>query len=77
MLHAAYLLTCWSVSPKQVWSQCLVAWDPFCFLNATWHGVALYGLWVWGFGVLFIPGVLFFFFLFLLLSVAPASQEDF
>jgi hypothetical protein len=35
MLHAAYLLTCWSASPKQVWSWHLAAQEPFCFLNAT------------------------------------------
>jgi hypothetical protein len=33
ILHAAYLFTCWSASPKQVWSQHLVAWEPSCFLS--------------------------------------------
>jgi hypothetical protein len=74
MLYAAYLLTCWSASPKQAWSWHLVAWEPSCFLNATWHGEVLDRLGVRGFGVLLIPGG---FFLFLLPSVAPASQEDF
>jgi hypothetical protein len=44
ILHAAYLLTCWSASPKQVWSWHLAAWWPSCCLSATWHGEPLYGL---------------------------------
>jgi hypothetical protein len=74
MLHGTYLLTCWSASPKQVWSQCLVAWEPSFFLNARWHGEALYWLGVWPVGVLLISGG---FFLFLLPRVAPDSQKDF
>jgi hypothetical protein len=46
--HAAYLLTCWSVSPIYVWSLHLVAQEPFCFLSVTWHGEDLY--WLWGSG---------------------------
>jgi hypothetical protein len=30
--RATYLLTGWSVSPKQVWSPHLAAWEPSCFL---------------------------------------------
>jgi hypothetical protein len=66
-----YLLTCWSASPKEVWSQHLVAWEPSCFLSVMWHGVALYGLEVQGVRVLFLIGVFF------LPSVAPASQQNF
>jgi hypothetical protein len=60
-MHAAYLLTCWSASPKRVWSQCLVAWEPSSFLSVTWCREALYGLEVQGVRVL-----LLFFFFFLL-----------
>jgi hypothetical protein len=38
--HATYLLTCWSASPKQVWSHRLVAQEPSCFLSVTWCGDA-------------------------------------
>jgi hypothetical protein len=31
ILHATYLLNCWSALPKQVWSWCLVAREPSCF----------------------------------------------
>jgi hypothetical protein len=41
---AAYLITCWSVSPKQVRSQCLVAWELSCFLCISWRGEAMCGL---------------------------------
>jgi hypothetical protein len=44
ILHATYFLTCWSVSPKQVWSWHLVAQEPSCFLSVTWHVEALYWL---------------------------------
>jgi hypothetical protein len=37
----AYLITCWSVSPKQVRSLCLVAWEPSCFLCISWRGEAM------------------------------------
>jgi hypothetical protein len=52
ILCAAYLLTCWSASPKQVWSQCLVAWQSSCFLSVMRFREALYRLGVWGVGVL-------------------------
>jgi hypothetical protein len=52
----AYLLTCWSVSPKQVWSWHLVAHEPSCFLSVMWHEEALYGLRVWAVGVLLLLG---------------------
>jgi hypothetical protein len=71
ILHATYLLTCWSVSPKQVWSRCMVVREPSCFLSVTWHGEALYGLGVRDVGVLLLLGGFF------LPSVAPASQQDF
>jgi hypothetical protein len=71
ILHASYLLTCWSASPKQVWSWHLAAWEPSCFLSITCCGEALYGLGVQGVGVLFLLGVFF------LPSVAPESQQDF
>jgi hypothetical protein len=41
MPHAAYLLTCWSVSLKQVWSWHLAAWETSCFFSVTSHGEAL------------------------------------
>jgi hypothetical protein len=46
-------------SPKQVWSQCLVAEEPSWFLSVTWHGEALCWLEVWGVRVLLILGVFF------------------
>jgi hypothetical protein len=42
--RTAYLLTCWSASPKQVWSQHLEAQEPSCFLSVTRCRQALYGL---------------------------------
>jgi hypothetical protein len=71
ILCATYLLTCWSVSPKEVWSQCLVAQEPSCFLSVTWCGEALYRLGAWGVRVLLLLGV------FILPSVAPVSQQAF
>jgi hypothetical protein len=71
VLHAAYLLTCWSASPKQVWSQCLVAQEPFCLFSVMWLGEALYGLGVCGVRVLLILSDSF------LPSVSPVSQQDF
>jgi hypothetical protein len=59
ILCAVYLLTCWSASPKQFWSQLLAAWEPSCFLNLKWCGEALYGLSVWGVGVLLLLGGFF------------------
>jgi hypothetical protein len=57
--RATYLLTCWSASPKQVWSWCLTAREPSCFLSVMWHGEALSRLGVWGVRVLFILGFFF------------------
>jgi hypothetical protein len=71
ILHATYLLTCLSASPKQVWSWHLVAREPYCFLSVTWHGEALYMLRVRGVRVLLLLGGFF------LPSVAPVSQQDF
>jgi hypothetical protein len=56
---ATYLLICWSPSPKQVWSQYLVAKEPSCFFSITWHGEALYGLRVQGVRVLILLGSFF------------------
>jgi hypothetical protein len=38
VLCATSLLICWSVSPKQVRSWCLVAQEPSWFLRILWHG---------------------------------------
>jgi hypothetical protein len=54
----AHLLVCW-MSPKQVWSRCLVAWEPSCFLSVTWCGEALYGLGVQDVKVLILLGSFF------------------
>jgi hypothetical protein len=67
----AYLLTCWSASPKQVWRWCLVSWEPSCFLSVTWCGEALYQLGVQGVKVLILLGALF------PPSVAPVFLQDF
>jgi hypothetical protein len=69
--HAAYLLTCWSVSPKQIWSQHLAVQEPSCFLSGTWHGDPLCGLGVQAVRFLLLLGGFF------LPSVAPVSQQDF
>jgi hypothetical protein len=69
-VRAAYLLTCWSTSLRQVWSQCLAVWEPL-FLSVTWCGEAFCGLRVRGVGLLLILGGFF------LPGVAPASQQDF
>jgi hypothetical protein len=37
ILHSPYLLICWSVSPKQVWSQHLEARETSCFLSCNSH----------------------------------------
>jgi hypothetical protein len=58
-------------SPKEVWSQCLVAWEPSCFLSVMWRGEALHWLGVQDVIVLLLLGVFF------LLCVTPASQQDF
>jgi hypothetical protein len=68
---AAYLLICWSASPKKVWSWCLAALEPSSFLNVTWHGEALCRLGVRGVGVFLLLGVFF------LPSMALVSQQDF
>jgi hypothetical protein len=66
--HATYLLTCWSVSTKQVRSLLLVAQKPSWFLSTLWHGEVMCRLGVhsfvssWWF---FLPGV------------SPVSQQDF
>jgi hypothetical protein len=57
--HAAYLLTCWSASPKQIWSQYLAAQGPSWFLSVTWCGEALCGEGVWGVRFLLLLGVFF------------------
>jgi hypothetical protein len=68
---AAYLLTCWSASPKHVRSWCLAAWEPFLFLRISWCGEVMCGLRVWrcqsfaSFWWFFLPGV------------SPVSQQDF
>jgi hypothetical protein len=68
---AAYLLTCWSVSPKQVRSWHLAAQEPSLFLHMMWCGKAMcrlgvQGCWIfassWWF---FLPGM------------SPESQQDF
>jgi hypothetical protein len=66
----AHFLARW-MSPKKVWSWCLVAQESSCFLSVMWYGEALYGLGVQGVKVLILLGA------FLLPSVAPASQQDF
>jgi hypothetical protein len=54
--HDAYLFTWWSASPKQVWSQCLVAWELSCFLSVMWCGEALFRMAVRGVGVFLLLG---------------------
>jgi hypothetical protein len=71
ILHATYLLTCWSASPKQVWSWHLVAWEPSCFLSVTWHGETLYGLGVQGVRILILLGGFFS------AKWAPVSPQNF
>jgi hypothetical protein len=71
MLHATYLLTCWSAFPKQIWSWRLAAQEPSVFSMQCSMVKLCTGL---GFRILLIPGG---FFLFLLPSVAPDSQEVF
>jgi hypothetical protein len=71
ILCAAYLVTCWSVSPKQVRSQHLVAWEPSWFLCILWHGEAMGRLGVWGCQI-FVSSRWFF-----PPGVSPVSQQDF
>jgi hypothetical protein len=47
VLGAAYLLTWWSASPKQVRSWRLAAQQPSWFLCLTWPGDTMRGLEVW------------------------------
>jgi hypothetical protein len=68
MILDAHLLVC-QMSPKQVWSQCLWAQQPSCFLSATWHGEPFHRLWVQGIKVLILLAAL------LPPSVAPASRK--
>jgi hypothetical protein len=44
VMLVAHLLIC-RMSSKQVWSLCLVAWEPSCFLSVMWHGKLCMG-WV-------------------------------
>jgi hypothetical protein len=57
--------------PKQVWSRCLTAQKPSCFLSVKWHGEAVYRLGVRGVRVSILLGVIF------LPSVALVSQQSF
>jgi hypothetical protein len=66
----AHLLVC-QMSPKQVWSWCLVAMQPSCFLCVICHGEAFHGLGVQGVKILILTGALF------PPNVVPASQQDF
>jgi hypothetical protein len=59
ILCAAYLLTCWSVSPKKVWSRHLAVQEPSCLLSVMWCGEALYRLGVRGVRVLLVLGGFF------------------
>jgi hypothetical protein len=68
---AAYLLTCWSASSKQVRSWCLAAWELPWFLCISWFGEAMCRLGVWrcqSFASSW---------WFLMPGVSPASQQDF
>jgi hypothetical protein len=67
MMLGAYLLVC-RMSPKQVWSQHLVVWQPSCFLSVMWHGEAFHRLGVLDVEVLILLASLF------LPSVAPVFQ---
>jgi hypothetical protein len=66
----AHLLVCW-LSPKQVWSQHLAAWEPSCFFSVKWNGEALYRIGFQGVKALIPVGAFF------LPSEAPASQQSF
>jgi hypothetical protein len=70
MMLGAHLLVCW-MSPRQVWSQHLVAWQPSSFLSVRWCGEAFYRLGVQYVEVLILLAALF------LPSVAPVSQWGF
>jgi hypothetical protein len=58
------------VSP-QLWSWCLVAWEPSFFLSVMWCGEAFHRLGVQNFKVLILLAALF------LPIVAPVSQQRF
>jgi hypothetical protein len=62
VLHAAHLLTCWSVSPKQVRNWHLVVQEPSWFLCIIWCGEAMCGMVVQGCQIFvsswfFLPGM--------------------
>jgi hypothetical protein len=57
---AAYLLSCWSASTKQVWNWHLAVQDHSWFLSVIWHREALCRLGVQGVEVLLLLGVFFF-----------------
>jgi hypothetical protein len=63
----AHLLLC-QMSPKLVWSQSLVAWQPSCFLSVMWRGEVFHGLGIQNVKVLILLAALF------LPNVAPVSQ---
>jgi hypothetical protein len=69
MMLRAHLLVC-QMSPKQVWSQCLVVQQLSCFLSVT-CGEAFQGLGVQGVKVLIPLAALF------PPSVVPTSQQSF
>jgi hypothetical protein len=54
----AHLLVYW-MSPKEVWSRHLEAWEPSCFFSVTWCGEALYGLAAQGVDVLILLAAFF------------------
>jgi hypothetical protein len=54
--HAVYLFTCWSASPKQVWSWHLAVREPSLFLSIMGHREALCELGVRGVRVLLLLG---------------------
>jgi hypothetical protein len=56
------------MSPKKVWSQCLVAVAALLFSQYKWHGEAFCRLWFQGVEILILFGALF------PPSVAPASD---
>jgi hypothetical protein len=70
ILHDTYLLTLWSLSPKQVWCQCLVGALLFSQCNVAYRSFVRSG----GAGCQSFDSSWCFFFL---PSVAPASQENF
>jgi hypothetical protein len=67
VLHATYLLTWWSASPKQVRSWHLVAQEPSWLLCLTWHEDAMHVK----------VSELFFPWWFFLPGVSPVSLQEF